>query len=246
MKLFHSFYIALAICLFSLGSCSLFRAKCKIEKCHILKTHTHPHVFDAKEFRGEKKRLRQLKRKKKKASSDTTAIVSDSLAITSPVIDPSDSTNGNNQPVVEEKKLSKKEQKKLDKKLENEKDDLGPDEGKEETKQDDGPGWEDELWDNGNLVEDGQEEETEEEQVNEEELIDAEEEDLDSKKELKKELKASEKSRKSEEKSSAKQARQAKKVEKKINREWRSNVTPWWRWNQKPKIGEKWKRSKKK
>ena len=163
MKLYNKSYLLILCCLALLTSCSLLRPKCKIEKCHILKTHTHPHVFDAKKFKGEKRRLRRL-RKGKKAKLpeiDSTQISTsiDSSATQTTSVD-------SIAQVEPEKKLTRKEKRELKKKAK-EKDDLGP-EAKEDNKEDEdnSPGWEDELWENGDISEEDEDEESEEEAEN--------------------------------------------------------------------------------
>ncbi len=203
-------------------------------------------MFDKNKFKGEKKK----NKKRDQAASDSTVLVSDDLAPSGThsldsLGQATDTVHEirEDQVYEEDDVLSPEDELKEDKKKKTK--------DKVEVKKVDQTewkgSWEEDLWKNGldalDGLEEGDEENLEEELSGDEESL---EEDIEDERDVKKEIKDVEKSQKKDEQNAKKMAKAEEKMQKRIKKKWRSNVTPWFRKNQNPKIGEKWKHKKNK
>lgn len=218
-----------------MSSCSLFRKTCPIDNCHILKQHTHPYIFEKEKFKG----------KKKKNESDSLEVALDSNGVE--VIDSTALESSVNEEVEQEEEESDDVLSMEDEDAKKKKKKKSEEQAKKDAADWEGS-WEEKLWNEGADALEGIEGDELNGSIDEEELSGDEEvldEEGQTEKDLKKEIKEAEKEQKRQEKSSKKEAKNAEKLEKQLNKKWRSNVTPWFRWNQSPKIGEKWQRPEK-
>lgn len=226
-----------------MSSCSMFKPRCPIQNCHILKRHTHPYVFDKKKFKGDKKN----KNRRGQEAVDSSAFAADTLASSGTHVLGSLDQSGDtlsevteDQVYEEDDVLSPEDELEEDKKKKKKKEKV---ETKEEDQVEWKGSWEEDLWKNGLDALDGLEDDDDEDDLGEELTGDEEalEENVEDEKDVKKEIKDAEKAQKKDEKNSKKLAKAEEKLQKRIKKKWRSNVTPWFRKNQNPKIGEKWK-----